>query len=265
MKEAVFQGRRVVNNIQRSSSLFVMKDYLWFFITLLPMMIGLPHMIQPTVMSLVNIFITGIASVFVALEPDKTRVRGNFYKNVTKRAILSGFYMFIPVAVCLLYVLFSQIATTQAFDVGCLATVFDESTHEIVSIGWIPTMALCVTIGGFIIFFNNCRPFTTFRKFLYFITLVVVLFILWLAPEFFIISGTEMVNECGGFLKILPYVFTHIVPNLTLTLFKTMTLEQIIFVGAYAVLAFPLYLLNEKFMGLLLEKTLFAKREYKDE
>jgi cation-transporting ATPase E len=45
MKEAVFQGRRVVNNIQRSSSLFVMKDYLWFFITLLPMMIGLPHMI----------------------------------------------------------------------------------------------------------------------------------------------------------------------------------------------------------------------------
>ena len=265
MKEAVFQGRRVVNNIQRSSSLFVMKDYLWFFITLLPMMIGLPHMIQPTVMSLVNIFITGIASVFVALEPDKTRVKGNFYKNVTKRAILSGFYMFIPVAICLLYVLFSQIARTQTFDVNSLATVFDENTHEIVSIGWIPTMALCVTIGGFIIFFNNCRPFTTFRKILYSLTLVVVLFILWLAPEFFIISGTEMVKEAGGFIKIFPYIFTHIIPNLTLTLFRTMTLEQIIFVGAYAVLAFPIYLLNEKVTGLLLEKTLFAKREYKDE
>ena len=265
MKEAVFQGRRVVNNIQRSSSLFVMKDYLWFFITLLPMMIGLPHMIQPTVMSLVNIFITGIASVFVALEPDKTRVKGNFYKNVTKRAILSGFYMFIPVAICLLYVLFSQIARTQTFDVNSLATVFDENTHEIVSIGWIPTMALCVTIGGFIIFFNNCRPFTTFRKILYSLTLVVVLFILWLAPEFFIISGTEMVKEAGGFIKIFPYIFTHIIPNLTLTLFRTMTLEQIIFVGAYAAMAFPIYLLNEKATGLLLEKTLFAKREYKDE
>ena len=265
MKEAVFQGRRVVNNIQRSSSLFVMKDYLWFFITLLPMMIGLPHMIQPTVMSLVNIFITGIASVFVALEPDKTRVKGNFYKNVTKRAILSGFYMFIPVAICLLYVLFSQIARTQTFDVNSLATVFDENTHEIVSIGWIPTMALCVTISGFIIFFNNCRPFTTFRKILYSLTLVVVLFILWLAPEFFIISGTEMVKEAGGFIKIFPYIFTHIIPNLTLTLFRTMTLEQIIFVGAYAILAFPIYLLNEKVTGLLLEKTLFAKREYKDE
>ena len=67
MKEAVFQGRRVVNNIQRSSSLFVMKDYLWLFITVLPMLLGLPHMIQPTVMSVVNIFITGFASLFVAL------------------------------------------------------------------------------------------------------------------------------------------------------------------------------------------------------
>ena len=265
MKEAVFQGRRVVNNIQRSSSLFVMKDYLWFFITLLPMMIGLPHMIQPTVMSLVNIFITGIASLFVALEPDRTRVTGNFYKNVTKRAILSGFYMFIPVAICLLYVLFSQVIRTQTFDVKSLATVFDNDTHEIISIGWVPTMALCVTISGFIIFFKNCRPFTTFRKFLYIITLVVVLFILWLAPEFFIVSGTEMVNEVGGFLKIFPYIFSHIVHNLTLSLFRTMTLEQIIFVGAYAVIAVPLYLLNEKFGGKLLDLTLFAKREYKDE
>ena len=143
--------------------------------------------------------------------------------------------------------------------------MFDETTHEITSIEWIPTMALCVTIGGFIIFFNNCRPFTTFRRILYFATLVLVIFILWLAPEFFIVSGTEMVKEAGGFLMIFPYIFKHILPNLTLTLFRTMTLEQIIFVGAYAVLAFPLYLLNEKFMGLLLEKTLFAKREYKDE
>ena len=263
MKEAVFQGRRVVNNIQRSSSLFVMKDYLWFFITLLPMMIGLPHMIQPTVMSLVNIFITGIASLFVALEPDKTRVKGNFYKNVTKRAILSGFYMFIPVALGLLYVLFSQVAFKQSFDVNSLATTFENG--EIVKIGWIPTMSLCVAIGGFIIFFNNCRPFTTFRKVLYVSILTLVLFILWLIPEFFIISGTEMLDEAGGVLKIIPYMVRHIVPNMTLTLFKTMTLEQIIFVGAYALLAFPIYLLNEKFTGLLLEKTLFAKREYKDE
>ena len=266
MKEAVFQGRRVVNNIQRSSSLFVMKDYLWFFITILPMLFGLPHMIQPTVMSLVNIFITGIASLFVALEPDKTRVKGNFYKNVTKRAILSGFYMFIPVMAILAYVVFSQIAATKHFDVNSLATVFvPNSGGEISLFGWIPTMALCVTIGGFIIFFNNCRPFTTFRKVLFISTLCLVLFILWLAPHFFIISGTEMLDEAGGIFKIFPYIFNHLGDNVALGLFKTMTIDQIIFVGAYAILAFPLYILNEKYIGKLLELTLFSPREYKDE
>lgn len=44
-----------------------------------------------------------------------------------------------------------------------------------------------------------------------------------------------------------------------------MTLEQIIFIGAYAVIAVPLYILNERFVGKLLDLTLFAKREYKDE
>ena len=263
MKEAVFQGRRVVNNIQRSSSLFVMKDYLWFFITILPMLFALPHMIQPTVMSLVNIFITGIASLFVALEPDKTRVKGNFYKNVTKRAVLSGFYMFIPVAICLTYVLFSQIITKQSFDVNSLATTFENG--EIVSFGWIPTMALCVTISGFIIFFNNCRPFTKFRRVLYFSILGLVLLILWLAPEFFIISGTEMLFEAGGLLKVPSYIINHFETNIVFGLFKTMTLEQIIFIGVYALLAFPFYILNEKFTGKFLELTLFSRREYKDE
>ena len=264
MKEAVFQGRRVVNNIQRSSSLFVMKDYLWFFITILPLLLGLPHMIQPTVMSVVNIFITGIASLFVALEPDKTRVTGNFYKNVTKRAIMSGFYMFIPIALIIFYVLISQLIKTQTYDLDVLKTTFTDG--EITAFGWIPTMALCVTISGFIIFFNNCRPFTKFRKVLFVATLILVILILYLAPEFFIISGTEMLEAVGkSVFNIFPYIFSHIARNATLGLFRTMNLEQVIFVGAYALIAYPLYLLNEKFNGLLLDKTMFSKREFKDE
>ena len=127
-------------------------------------------------------------------------------------------------------------------------------------------MALCVTISGFIIFFNNCRPFTTFRKILFAATLFVVLFILYLAPEFFIVSGTEMLEAVGkSVVNIFPYIFSHIGNNALLGLFRTMNLEQAIFVGAYAVAAYPLYLLNEKLNGILLDKTMFAKREFKDE
>ena len=263
MKEAVFQGRRVVNNIQRSSSLFVMKDYLWLFITVLPMLLGLPHMIQPTVMSVVNIFITGFASLFVALEPDKTRVTGNFYKNVTKRALLSGFYMFIPIALITLYFVISQVIQTQSYDLNLLKTTFEGG--EITSFGWIPTMALCVTISGFIIFFKNCQPFTRFRKVLFAAILVFVLVVLYLAPEFFIISGTDMLNAVDGVQNIPAYMINHFGKNAVLTLYRTMSLEQIIFVGVYALVAYPLYQLTIKFGGIFLDKTMFSKREFKDE
>ena len=266
MKEAVFQGRRVVNNIQRSSSLFVMKDYLWFFITIMPILLGLPHMIQPTVMSVVNIFITGIASLFVALEPDKTRVTGNFFKNVTKKAIVAGFYMFLPILFITLYLVISrQFVMNQALvDLEPIfKTKFEKG--EIVSFGWIPVMALCVTVSGFIIFFRNCRPFTTFRKILFICILALVLLILYLSPEFFIISGTDMLKEAGGVLNIFPYIFSHIGSNATLGLFRTMTLEQVYVLLIYAVLAVPLYLLNEKVFGGLVEILLFSPREFKDE
>ena len=267
MKEAVFQGRRVVNNIQRSSSLFVMKDYLWFFITIMPILLGLPHMIQPTVMSIVNIFITGIASLFVALEPDKTRVTGNFFKNVTKKAIVAGFYMFLPILFITLYLVISRQFVMGVDDLSKFEPIFktEFKNGEIVSIGWIPVMALCVSVSGFIIFFRNCRPFTKFRKILYICILALVLLILYLSPEFFIISGTDMLKEAGGVMNIFPYIFKHIAHNATLGLFRTMTLEQVLVLIVYTVLAIPLYLLNEKAFGGLVEILLFSPREFKDE
>ena len=263
MKEAVFQGRRVVNNIQRSSSLFVMKDFLWFFITVMPILFGLPHMIQPTVMTIVNVFITGIASLFISLEPDKTRVTGNFYRNVVERAILSAFYMFIPVFLIMVYCIISQLAMTQTFDAARLLTTFENG--EVTELGWIPIMALCVSIAGFVIFFESCRPFTKFRKILFSVTLGVVLVVLYLGPEYFIISGTEMLANTGGVLNIPYYAITHVPSNAVLALYRTMNLEQLLFLVSYIVLAYPLYLLNTKYVSKLVDVLLFNKREYLDE
>lgn len=265
MKEAVFQGRRVVNNIQRSSTLFVMKDFLWLFITILPILLGVAHIIQPTIMSVVNIFITGIASVFVALEPDRTRVTGNFFKNVTKRAITSGFYMFIPVMLIMFYAIISQIARTGTYDLASMTTKFKDG--EVVSFGWVAVISLTVTVAGFIVFFENCRPFTRFRKILFVGILVLVLLVLYLIPEFFIISGTDMLKY-GANSKvgdIIPYMIRHMGANAQLALYRTMDLEQAIFLLVYVVGAYPLYLLNKKVVGWVLDRLLFSNREFKDE
>ena len=263
MKEAVFQGRRVVNNIQRSSSLFVMKDFLWLFITLLPIIMGIPHTAQPTVMTIVNVFITGIAAVFVSLEPDKTRVKGNFFRNVVEKAITAGFYMFIPVLLITLYVILSQIIRTGTYDMNAFKPMFENG--EIVQFGWLTLMALCISVAGFVIFFQNCRPFTKYRKWLYVITLVVVAIALYFAPEFYIVSGLEMLENAGGILKVPQYIINHFLLNMRFALYRTMTLEQVIFFAAYCALAVPLYLFNRKYITKVVEKLLFSKREYLDE
>ena len=267
MKEAVFQGRRVVNNIQRSSSLFVMKDFLWLLITLMPIFLGVTHLIQPTVMTIVNVFITGIASVFLALEPDKTRVQGNFYKNVVKTALVSGIHMFIPVLLIMLYFIISQASTTHAINTDSVTSplVTKFADGEVTYFGWIPLMALCITVSGFIIFFENCRPFTKFRKILFGITIGVVLVVLYLGPEFFIISGTEMLRCVGGIRNMFPYIFGHVASNAQFALYKTMTQEQWIFLLIYIVAAYPIYLANKKISSFLVDKLLFSEREYKDE
>ena len=265
MKEAVFQGRRVVNNIQRSSSLFVMKDFLWLFITILPILLGVNHIVQPTVMSMVNIFITGIATVFLALEPDRTRVKGSFYKNVTKTALVSGFFMFIPVLAIMVYCIIQQIAFSGSIDLNLMKTAFKDG--EIISFGWVPTMSLCVTVAGLIVFFENCRPFTKFRKVLFASALIVILLVLYLIPEFFIISGTDMLESGAGssIIGIFEYEIKHLGPNAMFALYRTMTLEQGLFLLIFSILAYPVYLLNKKLFGALVDKLLFSPREFKDE
>ena len=265
MKEAVFQGRRVVNNIQRSSSLFVMKDFLWLFITILPIILGIPHMAQPTVMTIINVFITGIASVFISLEPDKTRVKGNFYRNVVEKAIVAAAYMFIPVVLITFYVLISQLISTQSYNVQLMETVIENKT--IVQFGWLPVIALSITFYGFVVFFNSCKPFTKFRKILFAATVGIVVLVLYLAPEYFIVSGTLMVDPDVMYhtKDIFYYVFTHIEGNAMLALYRTMNLEQVIVLIVCILLAIPLYLFSYKFTAKLVERLLFSNREFKYE
>ena len=143
-----------------------------------------------------------------------------------------------------------------------LKTLFENG--EIISMGWIPVISLCVAIAGFIIFFDNCTPFTKFRKILYIAILGLVLVILYLAPEYFIISGTDMLQYTGGVGNIPNYVLTHIGKNATLALYRTMTLEQGIFVLAFAIAAYPLYKVNKKFT-LFAFRRIFSSRDFRDE
>ena len=94
-----------------------------------------------------------------------------------------------------------------------------------------------------------------------------MILVLYLVPEFFIISGTEMLKYGANsrILNVFGYMANHIGSNATLALYRTMTLEQILFIVGFAIAAYPIYLFNKKFVGMLLDRLLFSSREFKDE
>jgi cation-transporting ATPase E len=90
MPSVVNEGRRVINNIERSASLFLVKNIFSFALTLTALIFALGYPITPSQLSLFNMTIIGIPSFILAMEPNTNLVRGRFLKNVLYRALPAG-------------------------------------------------------------------------------------------------------------------------------------------------------------------------------
>ena len=90
MPDAVLEGRRVVNNIQRSSSLFLVKNIFSLLASLFSMIFAMRYPLIPSQVTLIAAFTIGIPGFFFALAPNKDRIKGSFLKNILVRAIPAG-------------------------------------------------------------------------------------------------------------------------------------------------------------------------------
>ena len=98
MPKVVAEGRQVVNNIQNSASLFLMKTTMVVFTTVLCLIIGANFPFQAQHLASAEFFVIGIASFLLALKPNKSLIKGRFIPNVLKRTLPSGIAMFLSVA-----------------------------------------------------------------------------------------------------------------------------------------------------------------------
>ncbi len=90
MPEVVLEGRRVVNNIQRSASLFLVKNIFSLMMALFSVIFMLTYPLEPSQISLISAFTIGIPGFLLALEPNKERIQGNFLRNVLLKALPAG-------------------------------------------------------------------------------------------------------------------------------------------------------------------------------
>lgn len=97
MPKVVAEGRRSINNIQRSASLFLVKTTYSMVLALIFIFISSAYPFQPIQLSFVGALTIGLPSFVLALQPNHDRIKGDFFANVISRAIPGGINIILNV------------------------------------------------------------------------------------------------------------------------------------------------------------------------
>lgn len=162
MPKVVYEGRRVINNVQSSASLFLMKTLftaLMAIITLcLPYMSTYPYRLSNMIMF--EIFITGIPSFLLSFQPNDSLVEGRFISYVIKKSVPSALLMIFSVLIVEIFRMTVGIFPGEIYD----------------------TMGIyALTFAGVINLFTTCYPLNKFRAIVFFSHVLIILVITILA------------------------------------------------------------------------------------
>ena len=142
MPDIVAEGRRVINNIQRAATLFLVKNIFSLGLALVSVITGWGYPLIPIHMTMISALTIGIPSFFLALEPNYERVNGKFLPTVLRRALPGGITNILAVLMA------------QAFGV-VLGLPDGEAATVCVSI---------LSVVGLLVLFETCKPFDKFRS-----------------------------------------------------------------------------------------------------
>lgn len=141
MPEIVAEGRRVVNNIERSASLFLVKNIFSFLLSVFSVLFALTYPLEPSQITLISLFTIGLPSFLLALEENKNRIEGKFIVNVLEKAIPGGL---------------TDMTVVGTLVVGGVILHLNKTDVSTAS-----TMLL--TAVGFLVLYKICYPLNQFR------------------------------------------------------------------------------------------------------
>ena len=181
MPYVVFEGRQVVNNIQRSASLFLVKNIFSLLMAIFSAIFAITYPLEPSQISLISMFTIGLPGFLLALEPNRNRIEGNFMANVMLKALPAGL--------------------TDVLSVGALVIcgqVFNLPSEDIATAG---TMLLAVV--GFMIIIKISHPFNKMKYGVLLINIIGLLFCGLFLGRLFAIESIS--NIC--FLLMVVFAF----------------------------------------------------------
>lgn len=197
MPSVVMEGRRVVNNIERTASLYVVKNIFSMLMAIFSVLLMWDYPLEPTQISLISMFTIGAPSFVLSLEPNKNPIRGHFLTNVFLKSIPAGVTDFLAVSGLVFF--------CREFDVDleCLST----------------SCTVLVGIVGFMILYRISKPMNVLHVSMLVIVILGYLFGMFFMSDFF--SITAITKQCAMLtvvfaimtepvLRYLSIIFDHI-------------------------------------------------------
>ena len=188
----VREGRRTINNIERSATLFLAKTGYAFFLAVIFMFVNFNYPFQPIQLTLTNFFTIGVPSFILALEPNNNRIKGNFLINVFSRSLPTSLTIVLNIVV-----------------IAVLGNFFLLNDVQI--------STLCVIMTGFtgfLLLFKICFPLNRLR-----LSLIIILILGFIGTligfrEFFVLTV----------LNLKMFIFILILVFISLTIFSIMSI-----------------------------------------
>ena len=196
MPDVVYEGRRVVNNIQRSASLFLVKNIFSLLLSLFSVILMVTYPLEPAQVSLISMFTIGVPGFLLALEQNKDRIKGHFITNVMLKALPGGL--------------------TDVIAVGVLVVCGEVFCISDASIGTIATLVLSVV--GFMILFKISEPLNGMKYAVIIGNIAGLVFSGFFLKKLFAL--TDLSNICILLMIVFGFAAESLFRNLTLLVEK---------------------------------------------
>lgn len=156
MPKIVNEGRRVINNIKDSASLYIMKTLLTLTLALVCIFTGSAYFFTTNNMLMFEVLISAIPSFVLSLQPNTNRVKGKFIPFVVSRAM--------PGALTMAF----GILTIYTINQTSLASIFEftTATGETASV-YNAMMMMTLTFTGLVMLLRICQPLNVIRAVLF--------------------------------------------------------------------------------------------------
>lgn len=191
--KVVSEGRRTINNIQRSSSLFLVKTIYSSLLAIIFLFLNDSYPFIPIQLTLTSVVTIGIPSFILALEPNKEKVTGHFFPNVISKSLPAALTIVANVLITMI-------------------------VRDIFKFTDIETSTICVLLTGltgFILLYRLCKPFNTLRIVLLALMITIFAFgILGFRNVFELASLTPYMLLVVLSLTIISYIIFNVMMNL---------------------------------------------------